>query len=563
MKPRHLAILLTLLLLGLALARLAWFLLAPCTDLPRPRTPPPAGAPEEPAAPVPADHFERELVELVERARQEGLALSVAGAGHSEVGHTSYPGGVVIDMLPHRALELDADRNLLRVQAGARWREVLEVLDREGLSVEIMQSFSDFTVGGSLSVNCHGWEPGRPPLAASVESLRVLTADGRIVTCSRNEHAELFSLVLGGYGLFGVVLEATLRVVPDRDYCAGRERLPAAELGGRMAGLMDAHGVGLAYGRVSVAPTSFLEEALVYTLVEPACDGRGAAPVRVADRVETLAAAGRTSWLRMLFRASAGSDLGKELRWRAETLLGEQLASPCRTRNAFLDKSLGTFENRSEGSLEELQEYFVPHARLTELLEALRAIATAHEAELMNATVRNLRRDEDSRLAYARGDCAALVLLFHRADTDSAAARTEAMTRELIDATLTLGGTYYLPYAPHATRAQFERAYPMAADWRAAKQRWDPLCVFRSEFHERYLRPATLPVPSGGTPAGNQGEAGRPSTAQPSRRPAAASTGVPSTGAADPVVSRGSSDELTSSRMRSRRSSSSRHAPSR
>src|SRR5437660_314829 len=83
---------------------------------------------------------------------------------------------------------------------------IIPYLDRRRHSVAVMQSDNTFSVGGSLSVNCHGWQFGRPPIASTVESLRLMQADGSIVRCSRTENPELFSLVLGGYGLFGIIL---------------------------------------------------------------------------------------------------------------------------------------------------------------------------------------------------------------------------------------------------------------------------------------------------------------------------------------------------------------------
>jgi len=63
-----------------------------------------------------------------------------------------------------------------------------------------------------------------------------------------------------------------------------------------------------------------------------------------------------------------------------------------------------------------------------------------------------------------------------------------ALTRELVDAALALGGTYYLPYRLHATQAQFERAYPMAQQFFALKRRYDPAGLFRNSFYEAYGR---------------------------------------------------------------------------
>lgn len=95
---------------------------------------------------------------------------------------------------------------------------VIPYLDAPGRSVAIMQSNDSFSVGGSISVNCHGWQLDRPPIIDSVESFRLLTADGEIRQCSRSENVELFALVPGGYGLFGVILDVRLRVVPNERY---------------------------------------------------------------------------------------------------------------------------------------------------------------------------------------------------------------------------------------------------------------------------------------------------------------------------------------------------------
>src|SRR5262245_29413207 len=158
--------------------------------------------------PVEGAPLESQVRGLLSRARAEGRRVSIAGSRHSMGGHTIYPGGIVLDTLPWKRMELDESRDLLTVQAGATWKDVIAYLDPRGRSVQVMQSNNSFTVGGSISVNSHGWQFGRPPIASTVESFRLMKADGTIVKCSRAEHRELFSLALGGYGLFGIILDA-------------------------------------------------------------------------------------------------------------------------------------------------------------------------------------------------------------------------------------------------------------------------------------------------------------------------------------------------------------------
>jgi len=83
----------------------------------------------------------------------------------------------------------------------------------------------------------------------------------------------------------------------------------------------------------------------------------------------------------------------------------------------------------------------------------------------------------------------ALVLLFMQSRTPDADVRMKAMTRELIDAALDLGGSYYLPYRLHATREQFDRAYPEARRFFDLKRQYDPDELFQNRFYMEYGGP--------------------------------------------------------------------------
>ena len=185
-------------------------------------------------------------------------------------------------MLSFDAMELSADARTIRVGAGARWAAVIPYLDARGLSVGVMQSNNNFTVGGSISVNCHGWQHDQPPIASTVESFRLMRADGTVVSCSRGESAELFSLVLGGYGLFGVVLDVELKVVPNERYTPEAERFAAEEYPERFAEkLRDANDIGMAYGRLCVIPgdDTFLRDAVLVVFRRAPCPPQDLPPL--------------------------------------------------------------------------------------------------------------------------------------------------------------------------------------------------------------------------------------------------------------------------------------------
>lgn len=456
------------------------------------RTPPGAGQVDDasrqnrtPVAevwPVPADagEAERQLAELLRRAAREQLVVSIAGVRHSMGGHTIYTGGIAVDMRPFRAMHLDAGSRLLHVQAGATWAEVIPYLDQRGFSVGVMQSNNSFTVGGSLSVNCHGWQFGKPPIASTVESLRLMKADGAIVRCSRAENAELFSLALGGYGLFGIILDAELRVVPNARYELHQEVAAAEELLTTFDGIVAAHqDVAMLYGRMNVTPKALLKQVVVNAYY----------PASAADdALPTLHDPGMVTLRRNLFRGSAGSEYGKELRWEAETRWQPYAMERITSRNQLLNESTATFENRSGASTDILHEYFLPRAGVQAFLQAVRKEISRHDVDLLNVTVRQVETDHDAFLRYADQPMIAFVMLFQQSLDPHAEGQMQSLTERLIDAAIASGGRYYLPYRLHATPEQFHLAYPQADEFFRLKRKYDPSERFQSQFYAKYGR---------------------------------------------------------------------------
>jgi FAD/FMN-containing dehydrogenase len=133
-----------------------------------------------------------------------------------------------------------------------------------------------------------------------------------------------------------------------------------------------------------------------------------------------------------------------------------------------------------------LQEYFVPAARFDDWLSRMRRVFTDNDVNVVNVSIRHAKADPGARLAWARGETFAFVV-YYKQGTDAAARQHVAdWTRTLIDEVLSVGGTYYLPYQPHATAEQFRRAYPGSDEFFAIKRKYDPSGKFTNALWERY-----------------------------------------------------------------------------
>lgn len=419
-----------------------------------------------------------QLQDLLRRAQREELPVSIAGSRHSMGGHTIAAGGIQIDMSGLCHIDVSEDGQWFTAGGGAIWDDVLDVLRERGRAVRVMQSNNGFTIGGTLSVNAHGWQPGWAPMASTVRNIRVMLADGSVVSCSRKENKDLFRCVLGGYGMYGIILDAEFETAPDVVYAEMSERVKAEDFVARFdeqihEGLVEP---GFAFGRMRIDRRALLEEALLVRYVPEA----GA-----EELPHDPGAPGRLS--RLVFRGSVGSEYGKRLRWRLENLDRIVRKGRLHWRSDVQDEPHQWFANRQDAYTEILHEYFLPPENWAAGLAAMREVLLRHEADLLNVTIREVLADSDTILAYAPERRFSLVILFHQDRTERGEAEMQALTRELIDMILEQGGSYYLPYRPHATVAQFRRAYPDWAQARAKKLQYDPHELFQNALSRKYV----------------------------------------------------------------------------
>lgn len=429
--------------------------------------------------------------EIVNAVKSHTGPISIGGGRYSMGGQTATENGIQIDMRQmNKVLAFSKDNKEVTVQAGITWRALQEYIDPYDLSVEIMQTYDNFTVGGSLSVNAHGRYVGKGPLVYSVKSIHVVLADGSLVNASPTENSDIFYGAIGGYGGLGVIVDATLELADDIKVERQSTVMPISAYAEYFAQHVE-NDPNVVFHNADIYPDDYEKvRATSYVKTDK--------PVTIPDHMIPI---DKSYWRdRFLFNIISEWPFGKEIR---QHIIDPMLFSDNRVewRNYEASYRVEELEPSSrKSSTYVLQEYFVPTENFDKFRVDMRDVLRSNHVNVINVSIRHAHKDPGTLLAWAQSDVFAFVLYYKQGTTDDDKKAVGSWTRQLIDRVIASGGSYYLPYQIQATVDQFHAAYPNADKFFALKQKLDPTNKFRNKLWNAYYQPQTSTELAGTNP---------------------------------------------------------------
>ena len=376
--------------------------------------------------------------------------VSVGGGRFSMGGQTAVRDGFQLDMRSmNKLVAFDPVRQITRVQAGMRWRELQAAIDPAGLSVRTMQSYASFTVGGSVSVNCHGRYLGHGPVSESVRALQVVLPDGETVEASRQTNSELFYAAIGGYGGVGVITEVELNLDKNFRISRSMDRVALEDYPAWFAEKVQSDPKALLHN-ADLLPGKFdAPHCTTWVQTEDA--------LSVQDR---LTLPGKSYAKEALFLwAMTELPGGAALREKVTASVANKPAVVWRNFEASLD--VRALEPASRDmSTYVLQEYFVPESRFVSFARKMSKILQSISTGSVNVSIRHSPAENRVLMSWAQENVFSFVIYYKQRLSPNAQRHVAQWTRSMIELALLHGGTYYLPYQLHATQSQFQRAYP-------------------------------------------------------------------------------------------------------
>lgn len=424
---------------------------------------------------------------LIANRAQARQPLAMMGARHSMGGQQFLSDGMVVDTAALNRIEtFDDQRGLVVVEAGIRWPALLDWLQRNPANrghwtVRQKQTGGDdFSLGGSIAANVHGRGLGLAPLVDDIEWIEVIDAQGRRRQLSREQEAERFGLVVGGYGLFGLISRVCLRLIPDQTLEREVSLVRAADL---MTKFDQAMASGCRYGdfQFAVDPESpdFLDMGILSCY----------RPV-LGNPTERPLAMGSAGFRHLLHLAHV--DKSRAFAEYADYYLssnGQRYPLVAQHSGVYLDGYHVDIDHAlGHCGSEMISELYVPRPEFARFMGLAAESLRQHRADPIYGTVRLIERDAVTALAWAREPWACIVFNLHIEHRGNGPLEAAAAFRGLIDCALDCGGSFYLTYHRWARPEQLEAAYPTLRAVLARKRELDPHGIFQSDWYRHLQR---------------------------------------------------------------------------
>lgn len=416
---------------------------------------------------------------IIKEARLSGKSISTLGKSMSQGKQaiSNKDWDIVIDTSKLNQIMIDPKLKIAKVGAGASWSELQREANQYGLAVRVMQASNIFSIGGSISVNCHGWDYKTGCLRNTLMALTVVDADGRVLEVTPDD--PLFNFIVGGYGGFGVIVEATISLTDNVELIEnGIEITP-----GEYVAYFDQHirnnaAIDMHLYRLSLEPASLFQTgvAVNYQRIsdEPVIANLKDEPERGSrlDRIK-MHIVRRLPWIR-------------NIAWKVEKK--DALFEKTSSRNECMRPPINPIFNYSKIDTEWLQEYFVKGEDLADFLHFLGSVLQVNKVAVFNASVRFVKHDYKTKMSYAQnGDRFAVVLFFNQKLSPQEIQKTKMWVRQVIDYLIAHDGSFYLPYQHFATPEQFKACYPNWKSVISQKQFMDPTGLFDNGLYADYL----------------------------------------------------------------------------
>lgn len=420
-----------------------------------------------------------DIQKIIKKANKENRKISIVGSKHSMGGHTMYDDSYYININRMKKMKL-LPKNKLRVESGAKFCDIIKYLNKYKKTICSMQSYCNFTIGGSISVNAHGIISDEH-LSNTVCELRIINSEGKLIKCNKRTNSKLFKLVMGGYGLFGVIYDCVIKIQDNYEFIPKISVIDSSKYLSYSKKHLKQNNT-MKITRVNLSNTNKFMVIKYHKINNK--------PVKSKLKKKLH----KENLKNLFFVYLLSTETFKLLRFKYENIKEKPMDFSVykTTPNELLYVDTNVVTPYSEYSLFTfiLQEYFISEKYFNRFIKEFKLLCEKHlllkGITLLNVTIRIINKDTNTYLKYAPTKRYSFVLYFKILKVVHTTT-FKSLCNKFIDLVLKYKGTFYLPYSTFYTKEQLLKSYPMIKSFIKYKKHYDKNELFNNKFYQYCL----------------------------------------------------------------------------
>ena len=426
-----------------------------------------------------------DIINIIDDAKNNNKKISMRGTKHSMGGHTIVNDGYIIDMANfNKIIEFDPDNYTITVEPGITWSQLILFLDKYSLSPMTLQSYSSFSVGGTISVNAHGITNDYG-IYNSVLKITIINSLGKEITCGRIKNFTLFSLIIGGYGLFGIITSVKLKLINNSKLNLEFIKLNKYTFCDKYNSILNDDSIDIKIARINI---NNMNDIYLYVFRKQITNRKIISSVNKKNPEMSKLS-------QLLYKWILPDTSFQKVRYKIENIIEKpiDIISDNYERNLILYESAEPLAKLYNPIIDInathiLQEFFIPPNNFLNWMNCLKYTFSQKYkyVTLLNITIRYVKKDTISFLNYATQDMYAFVLYYRLPKRISADNELRKINQILTEKVIDLNGTFYLPYRHHYTKDQLKKCYPQIDKFFEFKKYYDPIMLFSNQWSQKF-----------------------------------------------------------------------------
>lgn len=430
--------------------------------------------------------------EIVKQLKNHGKMHSFQSRGYSIGSQHLIENGILIDTKKMNKVEFfDSVNGVVKTGPSMSWHQLLSYLNRAQkdnpyawMPKQIPSHFLDYSIAGSVSANIHGNNLLCSPLIKDIDAIDLINISGEAQRIHRKANDELFKLVVGGYGLFGLITGVELKLSKKLIL---KRKVQAISIKDLFSNINDHIQAGCLNFEVTLntddSSSDFLQTGLVSSYFPVEAD-----PKTIQFETYHDSYLDKTMYKENLhlFKNNKNEKikLKNDLIERKNELYywSNQITPYCPVEKNLHIVNLFFPEYKNHFLIK--QKYYIPMENIHLFLNKMSSHKICHEFNLINATLSITKKDEESFLFWSKQDYAALDLSFHISQSTQSLINIKEYLIEITDLAIYFNGNFDLGYTQCFEKDQLLNCYPQMPDFLNLKLKHDPNEMIQSNWYQ-------------------------------------------------------------------------------